>query len=411
MAIFKRKLNKNAVNLPAFLGDYIASSIYNTSNNGTAFTCIDKIATAIACLNFAIYTTDHTKVKNHPLYAVLKEPNLEERHFNFIYQSVIDYFNKAAIWYKVPNADGKIISLFRLNPLETTRMRDLDNKIYYVNKGRKYSSEEIVYIPSRFNYSTKDGGKSIFDAVSSVFSTANQLEAFTRNSFLNGTVGKRWMLNIQKAYPDVTPEQIRQLKDSFQNEYSGVENAGRPIIEIPGIDYKQMEGTVSDNRAAELFENRKFQEHEIAKIFGVPEELLSGMNSNGNLENVFVLFNEFALRPVATQFQDAINSLLDENKYFFEFDYNGIMKVSLSNRIDAYNKQFMMGELSLNEIRARENLDPIEAGDTHFVPVNMMPLNKETVDAYMAKQKNEIKNGENPTDPDAQHFGGGDDKQ
>lgn len=412
MAIFKRKMNKNAVNLPEYIRDYVASTIYNTSINGTAFACIDKIASEFASLNFAIYNaSDHAKVKRHFLYSVLKEPNLEERHFNFFYQSAVDYYNGGCYWLIIRNPDKEVVSLFRLNPQEVKRTRDENNKIVYNYNGKVYASDDVVYIPSRFCYSTRNGGKSIFDAVSSVFSTADNLEAFTQNTFLNGTIGKRWMLDISRAFPDATPNQIKELKDNFQAEYSGIKNVGRPIIKIPGVEYDQKEGTVTDNRAAELFENRKFQEHEISKIFGMPEEMLN-VTSGANIENAFIMFNEFALRPMATQFQDAINSLLDENKYFFEFDYNGVMKVSLTQRIEAYNKQFMMGELSLNEIRSRENLDPIEAGDTHFVPVNMMPLNDETVEAYMAKQKNEIKSGgENPTDPDAQHFGGGDDKQ
>jgi hypothetical protein len=75
--------------------------------------------------------------------------------------------------------------------------------------------------------------------------------------------------------------------------------------------------------------------------------------------------------------------------------------------------------LSLNDVLAKENMQPIEAGDTHFMPVNMMPWNDEIKAAYMAKQKKEIaQTGDasggdvtDPTDPDTLHIPQGDDKQ
>ena len=115
-------MNKNAVNLPEYVRDYVASTIYNTSINGTAFACIDKIASEFASLNFAIYNaSDHAKVKRHFLYAVLKEPNLEERHFNFFYQSAVDYYNGGCYWLIIRNPDKEVVSLFRLNPQEVKR--------------------------------------------------------------------------------------------------------------------------------------------------------------------------------------------------------------------------------------------------------------------------------------------------
>lgn len=413
MAFFKRKLNKNAKNQPDWVRDFYHSSDTITSINGTAFACIDRIASEFASLNYAIFSVaDRQKRRNHPLLPVLREPNTEDRHYNFFYQSAVDYYNGGCYWLKL-FYDGEVVSLIRLNPSEIKESRDENNRKIFTYRGKIYAADSIVHIPSRFGYNSLYGGKSIFDAVSTVFKTAQNVDAFTQNSFNNGIVGKRMVLDIAQAFPDATPEQIEALKAKWKADYSGVENAGKPIIKVKGIEYSQLEGTVTDNRAAELIENRKFQEGEIAKIFGIPEELLSGLSANTNLENLFVLFNEFALRPMATQFQDAINSLLDESKYYFEFDYNGLMKVSLQQRIASYKDQINNGMASLNEIRQKENLPPLpdSAGDSFFMPVNMMPWNEEIKEAYMAKQKNEVKQINDPTDENTQHIPQGDDKQ
>ncbi len=408
--IVQRLKNKRAKNPPRIVRDYTSGNTSLVAQDSTAFACIDKIASSFAMLNYAVYDV-HTRQKcpRAHIMNVLREPNLEERHFNFFYQSAVDYFNGGCYWLKF--LDGaEIVSLFRLAPHEVTERRnELSREREYLYNGKVYSSREVLFIPSRFGYSTLRGGQSIFKAASSVFDTAQDLEEYTQSAFSNGTIGRRLVIDVQGAFPNITEEQAAELRNSFAASYGGAANAGKPLLKKKGFEFSEL-GTNVDNRSQELLKNREFQEHEIAKVFGIPEGILK-TTADTNLENTFTVFNEFALRPLALQFQEAINSMLDEDRHYFEFDFNGVMKVSLASRIDAYIKQINNGLLSPNEARLKENLPPIEAGDTHFMPANMMPLNDETIAAYMAKQKNEAAEAMNPTDPNAQHFAGGDDKQ
>lgn len=412
--IIKRFLNRNANSRPVIAQDFVTGgTLFRADKTATVFACMDRIASEFAALNFAIYDKrTRQKVKRHNLLLALCEPNKEERHYTFFYQSAIDYLNGGCFWLKV-YVDGAVWALHRLCRASVVINRDAkSNARRFSYNGQEYTDDDILYIPSRFAYDTKSGGVSIFDAADGAFETARQLEKYTQSSFANGVVGERVVIDLSEQREKPTRAQAEALRNDFVNTNCGIENAGRPIVQDGGVKYSVI-GKGTDNKAVELSENRKFQEHEIAKIFGVPEQLLSsgGGEGGGSLEDAFILFNEFALRPLAAQFQDAINSLLDESRYYFEFDYNGVLKVSLEKRIDAYIKQINNGLLSPNEARRKENMDAIEAGDNYFMPVNLMPLNDETVAAYMAKQKNEAAKGVNPTDESAQHFGGGDDKQ
>lgn len=425
-AAIVRMLNKNAQARPRAGIDYTAGrALVQVDRTATVFACMDRIATEFANLNFAIYDKrTRKKAARHRLLTVLHEPNSEERRFNFFYQSAIDYLNGGCYWLK-GMAAGEVWNLYRLNRWQINVTRDpITNEKVYNYNGKAYKAQDVVYIPSRFDYSTLTGGASVFDAAGEAFDTMRQLEKFTQSSFSNGIVGERIVIDVQKAFPNITAEQAEALRNEFMAQNAGVENTGKPILKKKGIEFSAV-GKSTDNHAVELTENRKFQEHEIAKVFGIPEQLLSaagGKDGVSNLEDAFLLFNEFAIRPLAAQFQDAINALLDEARYYFEFDYNGVLKVSFEKRIDAYAKQITNGLLSPNEARAKENMDAIEAGDNFFLPVNLMPLNNDTVAAYMAKQKNELANGKggfgqaahevtDPTDPDAQHSAAGDDKQ
>jgi len=74
-----------------------------------------------------------------------------------------------------------------------------------------------------------------------------------------------------------------------------------------------------------------------------------------------------------------------------------------------------IGILSINEIRAKENLPPVEGGDTHWLPANMMPVKQDIIDSYMAGAKlKQLEYGQklNEESPgiDGDHLPMGDDK-
>lgn len=392
---------------------YVNISKGYSGKDTTSFATIDRIASELAMLSYGIYDAKtHKKIDKHPLYAVLKQPNLEDLHFNFFYQTVVDYFNGGVFWLKGYGTEHQVVSLFRLASAEVTVSRDINtNTRLFSYHGKKYTDKDIIYIPSRFDYSTLYGGSSIFKAASGAFDTAQKLDSFTNSSFDKGISGKRLVIDISGAIADATDEQIDELRNKYEATYAGPDNAGKPLFKKKGVEYSEI-GQNTDNRAATLIENREFQEHEIAKLFGFPGELLSGKSAGVDIENLFILLSEFAIKPIATQLQEAINLLLEDNCYF-EFNYNGMLKVSLTKRIEAYAKQINNGLLSPNEARAKENMSPIEAGDNWFIPANFMPLNKETIEAYMAKQKLTAKglNNSPNNDNSDQHSPAGDDKQ
>ena len=412
--ITKRRANTRAESRPRIARDYTtAPGAFYSATDSTAFACMDRIANEIAMLNFGVFSSrTKQKVPNHPLLTLLRDPNLEEGHQLFFYQSVMDYFSGGVFWLKGRATGGQVVSLFRLSPAEAVRKRNPEtNAREYLYRGKVYTDRDILFIPSRFNYSTLSGGTSIFQALRGTFNLSEELDRFTFNSFKNGMGGKRTVIDIGQALPDATQDEVESIRNRFVMDYSGVENAGKPLVKKKGIEYEVMDTGSGDNRGAELSEQRRFQEHEMAKIFNVPDALLTGGAEGFDLETVFTLFCEFALKPIATQFQESINTLIADDAHFFEFDYNGILKVSLSKRVDAYIKQINNGLLSPDEARRKENMGSIEAGDTFFMPANLMPLNKETVNAYMAKQKLAAQglNG-NPL-ADDQHSPAGDDKQ
>jgi HK97 family phage portal protein len=382
-----------------------------TGNDSTSFAAVDLICSSFANLTGQFYTKDTKQViKNHYLYDLINEPNFDETKFLFFYYSALDYINGNCYWYKF-DIEGKVVSLFRLNPNRMVVKRNINNQKIYCYDGQEYDYRKILHVPSRYGYNGLIG-KSIFSECNQIFTNTRELDNYINNSF-NNSIGNRLIIDITKEYPNATEEQIQQLRNKFLQNYTGIKNAGRPLVKSGKIDYDKIETDFKDNRANQLVENRQFQEKEVAKLFGVPLPLLNGSETN-NIESLYTIFIENAIRPIATQFEQSIEKLIPiEERYnmYFEYSYNSLLKTSLQTRIDTYAKQLTNGILSPNEVRRKENLPEIEAGDTLFVQANLMPLRQDIIDSYMAGAK--IKEQELNTDsPNTQgnHSNIGDDK-
>ena len=386
--------NKNAKTTPKNIQDYASITNIFEREYETAFSCIDKIATSFASLSYGVYNKKTKQKTEHPLYEVLKEPNLDETHSLFFYLLIKDYYAGNVYLYKYTDETGRVISLFRLNPSAVIVTRNEFNQKTFSYYGQKYDSNKILHIPSRFGYDGKTG-KSIFSECKKTFETSSNLNSYTANTFDN-SLGKRLVIDLSESYPNANDDEQQKIRNKYLSFYGGVENAGKPIVKTGKIKFETIDTGISDNRQAQLTENRQFQLEAIAQIFNIPIEYLTGKGIT-DLEVITTLFMTQAIQPLVDVFQEAFNKLFsfsEREKYYVEFNYNSILKTSLSSKIDAYTKQFMNGILTLNEIRQKENLPPLEAGSTPFVPANLMPLTKENIEAYMAKSKIEIENAE-----------------
>jgi HK97 family phage portal protein len=408
MGIFSRffKRKRTPYSLP-----FTSASNAVTGADATSFAALDLICSSFASLSGDFYSRSTKRViRDFGLYGTLLDPNVDETRFQFFYNSAKDYFNGNVYWYKY-DTDGEIVSLFRLNPSEVTVTRDERNLKVFSHRGQRYTGEKILHIPSRYGYNGLTG-RSIFSECRKIFGNMGDIDDFVSNSF-NNSIGNRLIIDISKAYPDATDEQIEMLKLKFLNSYTGIRNAGKPLIKSQKIEYDKIETDFKDNRANQLIENRQFQEKEVAKLFGTPLPLLNGTET-GNTESLYTVFIENAIRPLATSFEQAINRMIPVNErglVYFEYSYNSLMKTSLQSRIETYVKQVTNGILSPNEIRRKENLGEVEAGDNLFIQANLMPLREDVIDSYMAKSK-EIAVQMNEESPDTQgsHEKIGDDK-
>ena len=80
------------------------------------------------------------------------------------------------------------------------------------------------------------------------------------------------------------------------------------------------------------------------------------------------------------------------NKNYIEFVVEGLLRGDSQARAEYYNQMYQVGAMSPNDIRKKENMNPIDGGDQHFVPLNFIPLEEDNPKVEENKSRIELKN-------------------
>jgi HK97 family phage portal protein len=176
----------------------------------------------------------------------------------------------------------------------------------------------------------------------------------------------------------LSKEAAAKLKASWNAAHSGDKRNGTAVLE-EGMKWQQL--GVS-NRDSQFLETRKFSVAEIARIYRVPPHMIGDLEraTFSNIEQQSTDFVVNTLRPWLVRWEQVLNwelfSPAERREYFCEFNVDGLLRGDSAARGEFYTKMIGTGVVTINEAREKENLNPVEGGDKHFVPLNMTTLDK-----------------------------------
>jgi hypothetical protein len=143
-----------------------------------------------------------------------------------------------------------------------------------------------------------------------------------------------------------------------------------PILE-DDMDIKTL-GMSNDD--AQFLESRKFSAYELCQFLGVPPHLVFLLDraTFSNIEHQGLEFLTIHLNPYLVRIEQEVQPWLGDD-HFAEFLRDAVVRGDLGSRYAAYNVGLQAGFLTRNEVRIRENLDPVPGGDELLEPLNMTP--------------------------------------
>ena len=374
------------------------------------YACVRILAETLAALPLQLYRYTpggKERVYDHPLYHLLHdEPNPEMT--SFIFRETL--MSHLLIWGNayaqiIRDRLGRVQGLYPLRPDKMTVCRDDRGKIFYLytktgdeNPNIKpygqvaLQKEEVLHIPG-LGFDGLVGYSPIAMARNAVGMTM-ACEEYGASFFANGASPSGVL-----EHPGVLKDPAK-VRDSWNAVYRGTGNAHKVAVLEEGMKYEQI-GVPPEE--AQFLESRKYSVTEIARIFGVPPHMIADLEhaTFSNIESQDINFAKHSIMPECVNWeQELMRKLIrddEHDRYEIEFVMDGLVRGDIESRYKAYAIGRQWGFLNANDIRAKENMNSVDGGETIYVPLNMIgsdlaaPYWQARIKAYEMQGK-EVKN-------------------
>lgn len=312
----------------------------------------------------------------HPLYDVLHtRPNVFQNSNQWRRMMMRHVLLRGAGYnFIVPGPRGFADQLVPIHPDRVTKTDQMDSGrlIYTIRQKngttKPYTQDEIFRIPG-----ISDDGvtcKSVISYARDSIGLAMATEGYASRLFSQGAL--HGGLIKLPAGTSLDQEASDRLANSFVEKTAGNKNWHKPAILEDGAEWQPMTMTAEDSQ---FLLSRQFSVTDIARWFDLPPHMVGDLSrsTNNNIEQQSLEFVIYKLTPVLALWEQCMAGelILNSRTYFVEFNVDGLLRGDSAARADFYSKLWGIGAYSQNDILRRENMNTIDGGDIHYVPVNM----------------------------------------
>lgn len=382
----QKRLNKGS-HVHTFSESHTASgNVVNAETSlklSAVWACVRLRSQTIASLPLHLYRNDKTIASDHWLYRILHDsPNADMTACEFWEAMVLslDLWGNAYAFIHRHEKSRRVIALDVLNPEFMTIFREKTGEIYYQyqenGQYQRYHSDDILHIKGM----TLDGlvGLSPIQYQSQVMGSQIDANTASNAEFKNQLKTGGFLKTGEKILNDEQRSRLRANLETF----SKPENAGKYMVLEAGMDI--VSSLRINPKDAQLLESRYFGIEEICRTFGVPPQLIyhtdKASSWASSLEGMNSGFLMYSLRSVLVRIEQAIVKKLlnvsERGQYKPRFAVEGLLRADSQGRANFYTSALQNGWMTRNEVRALEDLPPLDGGDVLTVQLNLTPLDK-----------------------------------
>jgi HK97 family phage portal protein len=312
----------------------------------------------------------------HPLNKLFRRPNRWQTWFEFIGYAVTSLCLRGNAFVVVErDKDANPVELVPIAPDRATIMLTDEGELWYrinsrrIGMGILVPPDDMIHIKNI----SMDGyvGVSPIAIAQDVIGLALATQQhgsvlFRQGGQIGGVVSHPGQLSKEAA---------DRIANSWRETHSGVQNAHKVAILEEGMKFDKVAIT---NEEAQFLETRRFQVVDVCRLYGVPPHRLGELDKAtlNNIEQQNQQYVDSALRPTTTSIEQLFDHhlLFDDERGIWQckFDYDDMTRGDTLTRYQGYQIGTLNGWLNRNEVRAKENFDPITdgTGDEYRVPLN-----------------------------------------
>lgn len=357
------------------------------------YRCVSLIAGTIASLPCEVYRYKGGKSEladDHPVYWLLHdEPNP---------LMTANTFWKNFLWWALMRGNGYGligrsglgaplgVGLVKPTSVTTDLSQDKTRLIYQITldtyEVRRFDQSDVMHYP----FIGWDGkaGRSPLECAREAIGLAAAAQEFNERFFSQGNAA-----DIAMEFPgNVNDDQMKRILAIYARNRSGLEKQRLPLVSTGGATIKRLD---FDAEKSQLVDARNFQVEDICRFYGVPPHMVGHTSKStswgSGIEEQTLGFVKFTLRDILKGLEQEVNrKLLRSTRFYCKFNLDALLRADSKGRSEFYKAAVggtqSPGFMTVNEVRALENLPPLEGGETLFVPVPAAaPDKKEAPDA------------------------------
>lgn len=355
-------------NIPSMTKSGVSVSQENSLRIATVYACVRLIADSISTLPVDVFTReDGARVPYRPRPSWLEYPEsgvTRADHFQMVLVSLLVAGNA---YVRILRDDRGVVGLSVLNPTRVEPVRNPATRRpeFKIDDKERVGLEDMIHI-TELRMPGEMKGKSRIDLVSETLGMEKALTQFAARFFGSGSSTSGII-----EYPGpLTRDQAADLASAFDAKHRnrGV-TAHRTGVLSGGAKFTK---TSVEPNEAQMLESRQFAVEEIARIFRCPPQMLGvttpGAQSYASVEMNMISFVQNTLRTYIVKLEDAYSRLLPQDVYM-RWNVNGLLRGDAQTRMAAYSVGLNSGVYSVNDVRAFEDLEPVDGADAHRVPL------------------------------------------
>ena len=347
-------------------------TVSNSLTIWAVYACVEKISTTIASLPFKVHQKDGKRTEtlyDHEIASLIgRAPNDNQTAFDFwedIISRALLYGEGVAFISR--DGSGTATSLKILKNTDFSKVENDNGVFYRINGSHELISPMDLLIIPAFRH---------ISPIALHRETLGQSIAQTEfaSKFFKQGATSRGFFSTDHVFQD---EQTRKANEAdLQNATTGLKNAHKPPLFGANIKYNSM---AIPQRDAQYVETTKLTAQQICSIYGVPpfKIQLDTNQTYSNTEQQNIAYVVDTIVPWQTRIEHELNQKLlpsRDTSIYTKIHEQALLRGDIQARGEYYDKMLKNGTFTINDVREKEDMNPVEGGDVNLVQVNQIPL-------------------------------------
>lgn len=388
-AVIKDKALKDRTEWISGSGTHAGISVTSTSamRLSAVFACVNCISWDEAALPLITYERlgrGKRRAPDHYAYRLLHdEPNPEQTAFQFRSSRMVQSLVHGNGYAEIEFLNGYPFALWPIpyDRCQPMRTNDAAHALFYrITLADGTTKDLPPYRILHLAGLSMDGdiGMSVVRQAREGIGLGMAAEQFGARFYGQGA-----NISLVAMHPKTLSDQAsKNLQNKLSNDAEGLGRSHRILLLEEDMKVEKMSINPQD---AQFLELRQFQIEDVARMFRVPPHKIGHLlrATFSNIEEQNIEYYTGTQLPWLVNWEQEIKRKLFtpwDDRFFAEHSADGLLRGNTAQRYLAYNTAHNGGWLSVNEIREKENMNPIDGGDIYLQPLNMGQVGEQPAD-------------------------------